>query len=317
MRLATISHSHIALRQQLFFQEVARQGDEVIVISPGEWFDFRAKDYDEGSFHLRTCRHIGDNIYMYKLLGAKELVEEFKPDWLYVQAEPGSLTADEALDWKVDKRALFTWENVDIKGNGTLQLPKYDLVICGNPEAEALVKMWNPHTALMLQVGVPTDHFQARPRVSRNIEVAYIGRPAPEKGVPYLMRAWPTARVLPWTDFKDLPWRYSQVKVVVSYSQDIPEWKEQAPNYVVLEALSCGCRAVVSDTAAMKYWLEGCPGVTSVELNSLWSTEEELLRRGIKKALDADVGDDGRDWVIDNFSNPIMAGKLLEVLEHA
>ncbi|GAI61852.1 unnamed protein product [marine sediment metagenome] len=119
-------------------------------------------------------------------------------------------------------------------------------MICGNPGAEALVKPWNPHTALMLQVGVDIDHFQARPDVSRNIEVAYIGRVTSEKGLPYLSRAWPTVKVLEWKDFKELPWWYSQIQVMVAYSQDVPWWREQAPNYVVLEALLCGCRAITS-----------------------------------------------------------------------
>lgn len=352
MRLATISHSHIALRQQLFFQEVARQGHEVLMIAPGEWGNLKAQGYEKrfaegnevlmvipgkwaslethkpefvtsggaepGSFALKTCRHVGDNIYAYKLLGAKELVEEFDPDWLYVQAEPGSrVVADVFLSgWKAKKRALFTWENIRLAGTDSLH--KYDLVVCGNPDAEALVKPYNPNTLLLLQVGVDTDHFAQRP-VERTINVAYIGRSVPEKGLPYLGQAYPGVYVQEWKDFRELPWWYSQVKVVVAYSQDVPWWREQAPNFVVLESLSCGSKAVISDTAAMKFWLEGCPGVVMVEGHeqldmNLRADRVVALREGIQKALDLEVGDKGRRWVIERFSNPVIAKKLLKVL---
>ena len=325
MRICTISHSHIALRQQLFFREVAKQGHDVLMISPGQWRDLRTENqrthYDSGGdFGLVTCRHMGgENIYTYHLLGAQALVEDFKPDWLYVQAEPGSVTSDQALQWKVDKRALFTWENIHLMGSNSLR--SYDLIVCGNADAEALVKPHNRNTALMLQVGVDTDHFQARPDVLRNVKVAYIGRRTPEKGLPYLIKAWPTAYLLDWKDYKELPWWYSQVEVVVAYSQDIPQWREQAPNYVVLEALSCGCKAVVSTTAAMVGWLAGCPGVTFVEGHEqpdehLDPVKVDALREGINLALGEQFSaqPEARDMVIERFSNVAVARKLLEVM---
>ena len=329
MKLATISHSHIARRQQLFFEEIAKQGHQVLMISPGEWYGLKTENYgrlfpgDNGVFSLRTCKHMGDNVYTYRLLGSKDLVEEFSPDWLYVQAEPGSVLAREALLWKVDKRALFTWENIDIKGDGFQQLQKYNLVICGNPDAVELVTPHNDKTALMLQVGVETDHFSARPGIPRDVEVGYIGRPAPEKGLPYLIRAYPTVKVLEWADFLQLPWNYSRIKIIVAFSQDTPQWREQAPNYVTLEALSCGCKVVVSDTAAMKYWLGDYPGVVVVEghdqpNDNLVMDRIEKLKTGIRYALDMELPEDeGRQVIIDNFSNVVVARKLLEVFENA
>ena len=190
-------------------------------------------------------------------------------------------------------------------------------MVCGNPEAEELVKPWNPHTLLLLQVGVDTDHFQVRPGVERNVEVGYIGRPTKEKGLIYLLQAWPTAKILEWADFKELPWRYSQVRVIVAYSQDIPEWKEQAPNYVVLEALSCGCNVVTSTTPAMSFWLKDCPIGYRAELNPILETKEEALRKAIQKALNQEVDSKGRQWIIDNFSNVVVAEKILRRFEHA
>ena len=331
MKIATVSHSHIALRQQLFFREVARQGHDVLMIAPGEWRNLRAQNYDKllspgaGNFRFRTCRHIGgEDIYLYRLLGARDLVNGFQPDWVYVQAEPGSITAYEVSRWGISKAAIFTWENIHIfKDHPTPcdVLSKYDLVICGNPEAVELVKPCNPNTFLMLQVGVDTDHFRARPNVERDMNVAYIGRAAPEKGLPYLLQAWPMAHILEHKDFKELPWWYSQVKVVVAYSQDTTWWKEQAPNYVLLEAMATECLGVASDTAAMKYWLEGAPGIVIVEGHEQPDGDLRLdrvlrLKEGIQKALDMPDGirKENREYVISKFSNKVIAQALIKVL---
>jgi len=297
------------------------------MISPGEWGNLIASNYCEGlgdlngSFFFHTCRHMGDGIYNYRFLGAKEQVDNFNPDWLYVQAEPGSIVASEAIKWKAKKRAIFTWENIGLKG-GEVDLPMYDLVVCGNPEAIELVRPFNPKTHLMLQVGLNADHLCARPDVPRDIKVAYIGRKAAEKGLPYLLQAWPTVKIMDWVNYSEIPWVYSQVDVVVAYSQDVPYWREQAPNYIVLEALLCGCKAVVSDTAASRYWLGGCPGVVETPGHKQEGPHLDLLRINclrddIKWLLDVDVQEFGREWVKGRFSNQVMAKELVEVLRNA
>lgn len=324
MKLVTISHSHIALRQQLFFREVAEQGHNVLVIGPGQWGKLRDGDHkvitDKGTMVFRTCRHQGDNIYNYRLLGAKDLTEAFNPDWLYIQAEPGSVLAEEAINWKAKKRAIFTWENIRL--NPSLALPKYDLVVCGNPDAVALVQKHNPNTHLALQVGVDTDHFAARPGVPRDVKVGYLGRDVSEKGLPYLAQAWPTVQVLEWKDFRELPWWYSRLQVIVAFSQDVPWWREQAPPYVMLEAMSCQCAGVVSSTAASTYWLGSAPGVIHVEGHSQPDEVIRLdrtlrLRKGIQAALEITEAMRicNRDYVISRFSNKVVAENLLRFFQ--
>ena len=330
MKIATVSHSHIAYRQQWFFQEIAKQGHEVLMIAPGQWGDLRATAHSQthlqyggvkNTFDFVTCRHVfGDDLYTYRLLGAKEIIEGFDPDWLYVQQEPGSVIATEAASWKAKRRAVFTWENIKLRDTEVLK--KYDLIVCGNPDAVELVKLHNSNVLLGLQVGIDVDHFCARPDVDRSIKVAYIGRQVPEKGLPYLIKAWPTVQLLDWQDYLSLPWSYSQVDTIVAFSQDVPYWKEQAPNYVALEALSCGCKVVVSDTAAMSFWLDGCPGVIKVEghmqEDSFFRLERiEHLRRGIEESLSLIVGGRGRQWIVDRFSNAIVAKELMEALKNA
>ena len=326
MRIATVSHSHIAHRQQWFFQEIAKQGHDVLMIAPGQWGNLRATAHSflshggaKSTFDFVTCRHVfGDNLYTYRFLGAKEAIERFDPDWLYVQQEPGSVIATEAISWKAKKRAIFTWENIELRDTEILK--RYDLVVCGNPDSLELVRPHNPNVLLDLQVGIDVGHFCARPGVERSIKVAYIGRRIPEKGLPYLIRAWPTVQLLDWQDYLMLPWSYSQVDTVVAYSQDVPHWKEQAPNYIALEALSCGCKVVTSDTSAMKYWLEGCPGVVVAEgheqRDGLLRPERiSSLRESIERSTSLKVGDSGRDFVKRKFSNKGIAEELICCLE--
>lgn len=326
MKIAVIGHSMVAVRQQMFFREVANQGHDVLVIGPGEWGQLRATAVEinlpNGSYRYQPCRHFGSDIYKFSFLNAKEFIEDFDPDWLYVQQEPGSGLAHDASGWRAGKRAIFTWENISIKGNADFILPDYDLVVCGNPKAEYLVKPHNPNTKLLLQVGVNTDHFQSRPTVSRSINVGYIGRQCEEKGLPYLKEAWPTFSWCPWTEFNLLPWRYSEMKVLVAFSQDVPFWREQAPNYVVLEALSCGCNVVISDTAAMKSWLEGTPGVFICPGHKQVGPHLDLVRTHklkdtIQEALDNFEEGAGRQAVIDRFSCPVVAHELLEAFDGA
>lgn len=336
MKIAVIGHSMVALRQQMFFQELAKQGHDVLVVGPGEWGNLRATNVEIGYHDLNypndaerfvfytylPCRHFGEDIYKFRFLNVKEFIEEFSPDWLYVQQEPGSRLANEVLSWNVKKRAIFTWENIILKNDAIDVLPWYDLVVCGNPAAVDLVGPYSNQTKLLLQVGVNTDHFQARPGVGRTVNVGYIGRATAEKGLPYLKEAWPAFSWAPWTPFEGLPWRYSDIKVLVAFSQDIPYWHEQAPNYVVLEALSCGCNVVISDTPAMKSWLEGTPGVYICPGHKQIGTPLDLIRihklkETIQEALDNFEDGAGRQTIIDRFSCPVVARDLVEAFNGA
>ena len=327
MRLAVLGHSNIHVRQVNFYREVAALGHEVLILSPGEWREQRAKstewiDYGLGKYRIHTLRHFGgEDVYRFVFLGLEEVLASFKPDVLYVQQEPASVAAQEAALVEVKlapKVVLFTWEN---QASGYTPfaktvLEKYDLVVCGNDEAQSLVQQFNKNTVILPQVGVDTAHFQER-QVVRNISVAYIGRLLPEKGVEKLQLAWPTARVLPWMPYTQLPWWYSQCQVVVCYSQDTQVWREQAMPFVSVEATCCGALAIVSDAGSIPFWHTKFAGINP---GSVLVPQDNVLelKKQIQYALECEnrkqLAQEGREWVEANLSSKVIAQRLVEVL---
>jgi hypothetical protein len=336
----------VSIRQHMFFKGLAARGHQVFVIGPGEWgklvakpevlngLDLGANSREDAYYQYIPLRHIGSDIYGFTFLGLAETLEKLSSpvplDWLYIQQEPGASLTYECIRWikylsPTTKIAIFTWENISLKGGmqGIRDVNAADLVICGNPDAEIIMQQViqdqkKTNTHLMLQVGINTDLFEARP-LERDVTVGYIGRKEPEKGLPYLAEAWPTVHLYDWTPYEKMPWPLSCLKVLVSFSQDVPFWKEQAPNYTVIEALSCGCNAVISNTAAMKFWLKECPGVTIVE--GCKQTGAKLdpvrtanLRAGIIHALDNFEANIARQFIVDRWSIPAMAKELEGVL---
>lgn len=324
MKMVVVGHSMIHIRQQKFFQAVSRVGDlEVVVISPGEWNGQRTLSREEGGFRLKTLRHTkpveGENIYAYELLGLEDFLRQESPDVVYVHAEPGSLLAGRVASYEGNwRKVLFTWENVE--SNFTPYsigiLPYYDKIVCGNGEGQKIVRRHHRKSVVLPQVGVDLEHFAER-EVTRNISVAYFGRVTEEKGVKQLALAWPTAEVVKWKDYLELPWWYSMAKIVVCFSQDTEYWKEQAMPYVAMEALSCGALPIVSDAGSIPYWLNGgyaspCPGVWIVPSHSTG-----LLKQAISSALGdekqrAQMVAEGREWLRAVLSTETVAKRVAQ-----
>lgn len=323
MRIAVVGHSMVHVRQQNFFREVARLGHEVTVIAPGEWRDLRAQDRDEAAFHLRTVRHFGgEDIYQYRLVGVERALATGPHDYVYVHAEPNSQMALDGLLLAGRKHILFTWENIAGRVSllGQEVVKRYNLVVCGNDECEAIVKPYAPRTVVLPQVGVDVEHFQARPGVLRHIPVAYIGRHVEEKGINQLLAAWPTAQTVPWTEYRQLPWRYSECQVVVNFSQDSNWWREQAMPYTSVEAICCGAVAILSDAGSIPFWHqrfapEPDPGAVLVSWKSALA-----LRKAIGDILQDEerrkiMTQRGREWVESYLSSRVIAKRLIEALE--
>ena len=334
MKIAVLGHSMIHVRQHFFFEMVAAHLHEVMLICPDEWPNNTTPEArsnavggllnGDGRFHLRPHQTFidmsagGVPLDNFQFQGLDATLKEFAPDVVYVQQEPSSALAVQAMQWCGREKvplALFTWENLTAPRPFAKEiLSRCSLVVCGNDAARDLVGDVAP-TVILPQVGVDTDHFQERPGVDRDSSVVYIGRPSVDKGVDILRSVWPTARFLEWKSWLELPWWYSQAKTVVCFSQDTPYWHEQAMPYVAVEALSCGARAVVSTGGAIPFWLgpngfteEGAP-VVIVDQHSVGD-----LRAALILSVDEPIPP-GRAWVEKHLSSRVIARRLMEELE--
>lgn len=322
MRLVSVSHSNVHIRQQHFFRELSRLGHDVLVISPDEWGAQRAFDSDGERFQLKALSAMGPlppNPYDFILLGLEDTLVSFTPEVVYVQQEPGSKLLAQCAElcakhgWRL---AIFTWENMALRG-GDEELRAADLVICGNEDAERLVKPHNDKTIILPQVGIDTEHFAPRD-VARNVPVAYIGRAAPEKGIAQLGEAYPQARFLEWKPYLELPWWYSRALIVVCYSQDTDRWREQAMPYVAMEAISCGAFAIVSDAGSIPFWhLEfagQCPASGVIPQNNLATLRNNIEYWLINEHVREDYVKEGRAWVKTYLGSRAIAERLVQCL---
>lgn len=328
MKIAVVGHSLAHVRQQKFFEQVAKLGHLVRLYCPDAWSILRPKPYSwdrlyDARFSLYPLPTIGaPDMYHYRLPGLSEALTADPPDVLYIQQEVACAIVPSCLELagRLGARAaLFVWENLHAPSEAQQDhLRRFDLVVCGNDRAYDL------HAAakrrvILPQVGVDTDHFCPRPGLERSVNVGFFGRPVPEKGIHYLESAWPTAKITTWSDWTRLPWPMSTVKVAVCYSQDTAVWNEQAMPYVAVEAMACECSVVVSDAGAIPFWLRGEPGdfTPGDPAPVFWAKQGsvEELREAIAAANTLTQGPDSRAWVVKHLSSPVIGKRLMEELD--
>ena len=326
MKILAAGHPLSHVRQWKFFETVAGLGHEVLLVSPSEW-NGQVPPFKQDSLELKVLPTLAEGVRGFSLLGLTDLVKEFAPAWVYVHGEPESALCHQVAALETPaKKAVFTWQNISRPLDHFAYfaaLDHYDLVVCGNDGAETRMKHAGAkRTVVLPQVGVDCDHFQARPDVPRDIPVAYIGRPAPEKGIPQLLQAWPAAKILDWVDYRELPWRYSQAQVLICFSQDTENWREQAMPFISCEAMACGCAVIVSDAGSIPFWHSTYPGPNdpSPAVVVPQGAVETLGRaiRGLlaKPALREELADKGRPWVERNLSSPIIARRLMDAFNY-
>ncbi len=321
MRICVVGHSMAHIRQQTFFRGMSAlangESHDVLILGPQQWGNLKMVDGSQGIYSQKGLLALNaPSMYTYDLVGLEDEIKAFGPDILYIQNEVSCYVTYRCLEIAKKlrcKSVVFVWENnKNLTPEEESILRGFDLCICGNGDAMNIHKGAR-RRAILPQVGVDTDHFQARPDIEREIDVAYVGRPVPEKGIHYLEQAWPQAKFTPWTDWIKMPWLLSKVKVVAAYSLDTQAWREQAMPYSAAEALSMECAAVVSDGGAIPFWLGGgfadhCPGVRIVPQH-----RPELLRNAIEDVLQhwEDMGKKGRVWVSENISGHVVSDKLI------
>lgn len=336
MKIAVISHSNIHLRQLLFWKEVAQREDcRVQVFAPAKWGRLSASTLStEFHFNYKTKTYSGSNINDYALQDWEDDAAQFKPDVLYVQAEPYSIQAYDAMvtarsnRWKY---AVFTWENMHqgchLSSSARLLraavLQNSDLVIAGNKDAEELLLLDNvPPEKLhrLPQVGVDTDLF--RPiDCDKHYPLLFVGRRVPEKGIKYLVKAADALHVPLHVEsdaaYHELPAVYNAAKIVVSFPYTVPGvWKEQSGSYSIMEAMSCGIPVVTSRCGAIPEYLGACFEVQIVSEHNYDGLKADLkaLLEVLENPRLAPIDTSPlRKYIKENYSNQVVAGKLLKV----
>jgi len=134
MKVAILSHSNAHERQILFFQELAKHC-EVLLIAPSNWGSLEPGNliiFTNGKrFEMKSFPVVNPgNIYNY-LWHARvfESISEFKPDLIYSVSEWQSLASRQVKEWSKQiscKFVLFTWDNLnfpDDKQRGLFSYP--------------------------------------------------------------------------------------------------------------------------------------------------------------------------------------------------
>lgn len=182
-------------------------------------------------------------------------------------------------------------------------------------------------------LAIDTDFFAASPRPGRKV-VGFAGRLVPEKGLDVLvaaMRELPDARLLVVgsgplagrlreagaevrenVGHADMPAAFAEMDVLAVPSLTTGNWKEQFGR-VALEALSCGVPIATSDSGELPVLVaETGGGIATPE------GDPALLARAIRELLaDPARGARGREVVVERYSVPAVARRLMEALHAA
>lgn len=155
----------------------------------------------------------------------RDVYSRFRPDHIHVEEDPHSMVGTETVAFArlFSPRAslsFFIWDNLArslpfprnaIKGLlARFSLSHADLVVCGNAEAERLlkgVKGYSRRTMVLPQVGLDPEDYLTPPSAAIQTEmvassgepwIGFVGRFVPEKGLILLLESLVSLQHLPW-----------------------------------------------------------------------------------------------------------------------
>jgi len=323
MKVAILSHSNVHPRQIRFFKELSKHCS-VLLVAPESWGNLKPKmelikteemDFKLCAFPVLTQGNIYSFLWRHKTY---DRIMEFNPDVIYCVSEWQSMAARQVMDWSKQigcKFVLFTWDNLNFpKGSERGFLRNCDLVICGNNDALNICRVAHAKVAMCLHVGVDINLFKPK-QMKKDIDVLCVGREVPEKGVEFIRRAYPGVKFLSGVGYEELPEWFNHAKLHVTFPFTISTWKEQSMGYVTAEAMACGLSVVSADCGGVSEYLRRSSA------NILQQKDLGALKKRIKFLLsDSDVRDKegvmNRDFIVNNYSNEVVAKKLFEVLKN-
>jgi glycosyltransferase involved in cell wall biosynthesis len=341
MKLAILGHQYRLPKHWKLGRELARLGADVMMLTPDSWQGERvgAIPVNEHNWMLLPVQiEMSGDIFNYAMR-AWELINEFKPDWIFSDSEPCAVQTLVSLRWAKRigcKMACYSWENI-LKDYGSRSrvekkiLANCDIAFVGNEGARKnlTLKGCDPaKTRKILETGIDTEFYKPLENVKENYDYLFVGRRVPEKGVelidatldllPKMTMLWVGkgpytprhGQVLGYLPEEDLPRIYNSARVFLYPSIPTPDWEEQG-FYSGLEALACGTPVISTFCGAIPELIDRCVAVDLIEPNSP-SALRALLQvpyRTVYQEAQA------RKFVLERYSLPVIAKKYLEVFE--
>lgn len=298
LRVLFISHAYVVGVNQGKLKAIADTGEvEVALLAPSNW---QAQEWNrliklETPFpEIKTYSapvwfsgRVGAHVYNpWKI---RQVINDFEPDVIQLEEEIFSLCALEVAFWAKRYKiplVVFGWENqlrslpLFRRWVRNFVMERTDLYLAGNQDGAEVMRHWNyqGQMEVMPQMGVDTELF-APPenKKSDSVNIGFLGRLAPEKGLDILFTAVSQLKDLDFqvtlcgsgeseTDLRQqadkqqisdrLIWRgavphelapveLSKFDVLVLPSRSIATWKEQF-GHVIIEAMAMGIPVIGS-----------------------------------------------------------------------
>lgn len=206
MRVLMLSKALVVGIYQRKLEWIAKQGVELLAVTPPSWKDERGdvlleRAYTDG-YRLETLpiQRNGDfHLHYYSGLG--KLMREFKPQIVHIDEEPYNLATWQAL-WharRVGAKALFfSWQNIERRypppfrwGEGWVLRSAYAAIAGTDSAAEVLrSKGYTREIAVIAQFGVDPELFcPPEWTLERPFTIGCVARLVPEKGLTVLLDA--------------------------------------------------------------------------------------------------------------------------------
>jgi len=236
MKLLVIGHSYLTIFAQESKYVSMKQLDEnleLCIVTPPEYNHVFKRYKHEISQHLNPKEVIplkallnqSISTYFYIPTQFAKLIKEFNPDHIHIEEDPHSFIGIETILLsrilcKDAKISFFIWDNLARKPKFPLNVIKKvltkfsfkytNLVICGNTEAERLlkeVKNYYRKSLVLPQVGLKIEDYELPPsaevveklnKQDGELLIGFIGRLVPEKGISLLLEALSKLQEFSW-----------------------------------------------------------------------------------------------------------------------
>jgi glycosyltransferase involved in cell wall biosynthesis len=357
-RVLIVSHTYAAPINRAKLDALARLVMLTAVV-PARWRDAlfslqtQTSEPTRYALHPLPIRFDGHILrYFYPFKQLSHIVQQARPDLVYVEEEPASLALAQLAFLKRRygyRLVFFTWENI-LRRAGLLGLEGHNLrhcdgAIAGNREAADVIRhkgFRNP-ICVTPQLGIDPARFQpARATELRRslglagFVVGFFGRLVEEKGVRVLIdavrdldgtrllivgdgplraeieRSAPQARLTGAMPHHQAIELLAAIDLLVLPSLTTPTWKEQF-GHVLIEAMACAAPVIGSNSGAIPEVI-GDAGLIFPEGDAA-ALREAIVSLQVNPTRRAELGQAGRTRVLAHFTHDRIAAANVDFFE--